>query len=590
MKNKILFGIILIAVFINSMFLVYGFSDKNVKSVLKKSLFEYFDEGKDLTLTLDETKDLLVFYLESEHDVEDVNLDKIGDNSKQSVQAIISKALIGFEKEEEPDQNTCTVGYKCQTEFLKAYQNVDCSWSNAVFCEDGCMNGECKSPPLLSDCSEYGPDFWCGNYESWQGQCQSKGIKYEADCDTSRGGNEYCIRCTLCIDSDSGKNYYVKGSLDVGCPAGADCRVFNDHCKTANTLVENFCINDDPSEKLYNCSNGCSGGACIEEKLNCTDSDDGKNYYVYGSAKEGYSSSLDVCFKVEGGESTQVPYCTGPQCFLSEQYCSTEGRSTSRYLCPNGCQDGACIPVNCSTYGPGFWCGNYESWQVQCRSNGIKYEADCDGGKKGYGYCIRCRNCNDSDGGKVYHVKGVVQGIPTSLSNYDDFAEDYCDGNMLVEFYCSDAGEIYFEKIPCSNCSNDVCLDYIPKYGEPCSSNAECGDLLCKPSGRYGESEKYCCYENECASVISGIPFKNCVGEGGTDQRDYPPPAVTLTCKNGEWHEPDLINCSTIGPDFWCGTVSEFDIECNWNGTILYNTTCYTGLQERGHCMRCAPR
>ena len=147
MKNKIIFGLILIVVLFSSVFSVSGFSDDNVKMVLKKALFEYFDKPQKTSLDLSETKDLLVFYLESEHGVEDVNLDKIGDNSNQAIQAIISKALIGFGEKDEDPSETCDAGYKCQTDFHKAYQNADCSWSNAVFCEYGCENGACKMIP-----------------------------------------------------------------------------------------------------------------------------------------------------------------------------------------------------------------------------------------------------------------------------------------------------------------------------------------------------------------------------------------------------------------------------------------------------------
>jgi hypothetical protein len=71
------------------------------------------------------------------------------------------------------------------------------------------------------------------------------------------------IPIKICEDSDGGKNYYVKGSLDVGCPEGATCGFFTDQCKDANTLVENFCINKEPSVELYNCPYGCENGACL---------------------------------------------------------------------------------------------------------------------------------------------------------------------------------------------------------------------------------------------------------------------------------------------------------------------------------------
>jgi hypothetical protein len=65
-----------------------------------------------------------------------------------------------------------------------------------------------------------------------------------------------------CIDSDGGKDYYTKGSLDVGCPERATCGIFFDYCRDNVTLVENFCVNKEPQVELFNCTNGCKDGTC----------------------------------------------------------------------------------------------------------------------------------------------------------------------------------------------------------------------------------------------------------------------------------------------------------------------------------------
>jgi hypothetical protein len=80
----------------------------------------------------------------------------------------------------------------------------------------------------------------------------------------------------------------------------------------------------------YNCPNGCQDGACIPEEPTlsevCTDSDGGENYYVQGKTcnNEGSSDKYN----------------------LIEYICSIGGNNMGsiNYNCPNGCQDGACIP------------------------------------------------------------------------------------------------------------------------------------------------------------------------------------------------------------------------------------------------------
>ena len=75
----------------------------------------------------------------------------------------------------------------------------------------------------------------------------------------------------------------------------------------------------------------------------CTDSDGGKNFYVYGyttgkDEQGNVGSHYDVC-----SESVQYPNYVNEGPYLSETYC--ENGISKRYVfeCPNGCKNGVCV-------------------------------------------------------------------------------------------------------------------------------------------------------------------------------------------------------------------------------------------------------
>jgi hypothetical protein len=68
------------------------------------------------------------------------------------------------------------------------------------------------------------------------------------------------IPATVCIDSDGGLNYYVRGTT-YGTYTNS-----TDYCADSITLQENYCLNG--TNKLmttYACPNGCLDGACINQ-------------------------------------------------------------------------------------------------------------------------------------------------------------------------------------------------------------------------------------------------------------------------------------------------------------------------------------
>ena len=171
---------------------------------------------------------------------------------------------------------------------------------------------------------------------------------------------------SLCTDSDNGTDISilgktgsdnlgysvdqcmirsVEGTSGVGSCSGYDC-----------FILEHYC-NEDFSEvldDLRGCPDGCSEGVCIGTIVavggvsSCIDSDNGKDYFKKGVVKtiDSYGMVLDIredqCLR-----DNQDP-SPGKEEGLFEIYCgeNNELKVTSGenlYLCPNGCEDGACV-------------------------------------------------------------------------------------------------------------------------------------------------------------------------------------------------------------------------------------------------------
>jgi hypothetical protein len=133
-----------------------------------------------------------------------------------------------------------------------------------------------------------------------------------------------------CTETDGGRyDYYTKGTITT--QQGS----FTDFCVSPTMLTENYCDYSyyppyQGRADSYTCPFGCSEGACLKEheQNNCTDSDDGKNYYQKGTATANGQNLTDQCN--EDGT-------------LMEKYCYGNEIEAETYQCPYGCQDGACI-------------------------------------------------------------------------------------------------------------------------------------------------------------------------------------------------------------------------------------------------------
>lgn len=66
---------------------------------------------------------------------------------------------------------------------------------------------------------------------------------------------------TTCADSDNGKNYNVKGTVNY-CDA-AGCSSKEDSC-SGKKLIERYCENNEARYEEYECKDECDNGICLE--------------------------------------------------------------------------------------------------------------------------------------------------------------------------------------------------------------------------------------------------------------------------------------------------------------------------------------
>ncbi|MAG91862.1 hypothetical protein CMO83_04245 [Candidatus Woesearchaeota archaeon] len=272
-----------------------------------------------------------------------------------------------------------------------------------------------------------------------------------------------------CTDSDGGKEYYVRGTLNFN-----NRETYTDFCNIRGQLNEMYCVfnktkwvryNTGYTSTEYNCPNGCQDGACLRSGSNttpiCTDSDGGKNYY-----EKGYLTYE----RGDGAGMSGYESCDGSQ--VVETYCREDGSwGEERFFCENGCQDGACLgspTQQCADTDGGNdylnygectgkngvkkdkcrgWLSNklseYSCNQGECEETRINCKTEYDRSyacKKG-----ACITCTDSDGGKEYEEYGEV------TDKKGRFREDRCNGSgkKVIEFSCKPNGKYKRTSVNC---------------------------------------------------------------------------------------------------------------------------------------------
>jgi cysteine-rich repeat protein len=241
-----------------------------------------------------------------------------------------------------------------------------------------------------------------------------------------------------CTDSDGGESYNAQGFMNFNGTTYIDyCwKDKYDNTSNQNMLREYSCtLNQTPLdpniegygfgdfyEINYNCPNGCSDGACVEETdVTCTDSDGGINYSVRGNATgyynnfETYGSIEDACCQnINGGNCGD--HNGIPEYNLVEMYCSELEIKENHYNCPNGCLDGACVdmpPVD----------GQCGTTHYNCLS-GLSM------------------NAQSTDSQWIWICSGVNGGSSASCSEPKPIDEQCGDGNVTGGEECDDGNTV----------------------------------------------------------------------------------------------------------------------------------------------------
>jgi cysteine-rich repeat protein len=233
-----------------------------------------------------------------------------------------------------------------------------------------------------------------------------------------------------CTDSDGGKNYGLQGTATKG------TNKVTDYCLAdGKRVVEYYCSNGKINSVTYDCNKVgkvCRNGACIKLPV-CgngiieagEECDDGNNLNGDGCDA---NCRLEIipCTDSDGGI---YPLVKGTA--ISGSYSQTDYCSNSNYLIENYCSAGG---ISATT--------------VDCA---YSYNGTCVDGA-----CVQTVPCTDSDGGKSYYVRGLIQGM--TPAGYFTNSTDYCvDSSILEEYYCYN-NLVYDYRYTCPyGCNNGVC-------------------------------------------------------------------------------------------------------------------------------------
>lgn len=369
------------------------------------------------------------------------------------------------------------------------------------FCEDPNGNPVVGSGYFIAETNEYRV------YHELYKKEQHAYLKVGANCWDANNNSYKCCTNNItlpiqnrdnitCTDSDSGRIYFVKGSIK-----NQYNQIYTDNC-TNNTLKEWYCDQYGyGANEYYNCPNGCKDGACVQKTCPYTPYNDsnthlmtvgnvivveGKNvklvnvgtsavvievdgitktinYNITDKINGVSVKVLEICYVDEIGQRKAViQIVTTPQCVVNSDcpinttyYCSGNNSCTSS-------TSYACVGGTCQKSGGSEGCGP------------CSYGCNQTNGKCG---SAPQNTCTDSDGGENTYVKGTIKYSNTLSAtdrcilingiNYTDISS--CTTNCGVrEYSCKVTNGVlgaYESRLTCANgCYDSTCVKYKGVY------------------------------------------------------------------------------------------------------------------------------
>ena len=238
-----------------------------------------------------------------------------------------------------------------------------------------------------------------------------------------------------CTDSDGGKDYYSKGTVNVVLKFGTN--TFTDYCRIEdNKLVEYFCQDTAKIQEYYECPYGCEFGICRSEPFSDKIAVYNTQVYeiTYSKSTIAWNTSKDAKSYIRVATSLVSLENTNWTGWTSPLFSDTTFRRTFTGLMPN---TKYFFDIKAESLVDEIISDIYQGTFITLPSSEEPVST-----------------CEDSDGGKSYHTKGeVIIGEKTYI--------DRCmDTYNLSERFCKPDGTLGSDSFKCfgGGCSDGACL------------------------------------------------------------------------------------------------------------------------------------
>ncbi|MAF35991.1 hypothetical protein CL622_02635 [archaeon] len=186
--------------------------------------------------------------------------------------------------------------------------------------------------------------------------CETGVTSCPAACECDRHGNILDCHKTECVDSDHGKQYYVKGNVYVPHASATydDKCAYNqagnpDTMNDKNLLFEAYCFEDEYGYgyDYHYCPNGCEDGECIPffgepDKRESRDENTPKTITFCQGCQLDQHTCLPVGTRLE--KKGEAYYCDVNKEMILEK--ENEEKCQNDYECvSNNCKGGLCSPI-----------------------------------------------------------------------------------------------------------------------------------------------------------------------------------------------------------------------------------------------------